>query len=310
MYHTILVPLDGSALSEAALPTASLLARKSGALLVLVRAIQPSARPEPTSDESHDHYIEDDGAYLETIARHLAQQGLAVEVGMPHTPAAKGILNEIKRRHADLVVMTTHGRSGVGRWLYGSVAEAILKQCPVPIWLIHAGGPAHLSILENKQPRLLVPLDGSPSSEAALPHATTLAHLLNGALLLLHVLTPPRLLPQSLVGQPRLNLLTPQNECDGRQYLARLAAQVTVQGVAVETIVRTGEAAEAILAETVLSQIGLIVMTSHGRSGVERLLFGSVASEVLRRSATPLVVIRPSTSLSLPTPELTTVMLI
>ena len=303
MYHTILVPLDGSALSEGALPTASLLARRSGATLVLVRALWPSARPGSALGQSHVREMEDAEAYLEAMARHLAQQGLAVEVALPQTAPVKGILAQIKARHADLVVMTTHGRSGFNRWRYGSVAEGVLRHSPVPIWLVRAWGPVLAPVLEQVHPRVLAPLDGSPMSEVALSHAAALADVLNGTLVLLHVLTPVRLPPDPLAAEVLLDALAIQDESAARQYLEGLAAHVAAEGVRVELAVRSGDAVEAILAESWASDIGLVVMATHGWTGLERLLFGSVATEILHRGACPLVVIRPSALLGRAAPE-------
>jgi nucleotide-binding universal stress UspA family protein len=242
------------------------------------------------------------------MARHLAQQDLDVEVAVPHTPPDKGILAEIDSHKVDLVVMTTHGRTGLGRWLYGSVAEAVLRHCPVPIWLVRAWAPVQPKVFEQPQPRLLVPLDGSPFGEAALSQAVALARVLDGVVVLLHVLVPPPIHADPHVAQVLMESMALDDEDAARRYLEEVAGRHASAGAPIETVVRTGNAVETILAETWAADIGLLVMATHGWTGLERMLFGSVAADVLKRSTVPLVVVRPTGLSSHPKPSQALVM--
>ena len=193
MYRTILVPLDGSAFSERALPMATTLAQTMSARLVLVRAASASVFPGADPTEAQCQAVEEAQAYLWALATGLSEQGLSVEVAVPYGDAAESILLEIGLRGADLVVMCTHGRSGLGRWIYGSVAEQVLARSPAPVLLVHPTGEAATLGPEPKQAALLVTLDGSAFAETALPHAATLAHAFGGTILLLRTVEPSML---------------------------------------------------------------------------------------------------------------------
>lgn len=294
MYSAILVPLDGSALSEGALPTAKALARKFSSRLVLVRAawFPAVAMTEPQEDQIS--LARECDAYLNGLATTLRGEGYTVDTTVPQTPAEQGILAAIQLFHAELVVMTTHGRSGLGRWVYGSVAEAVLNQSPVPVWLVRAWGAVAPTLFEKTPLRLLVPLDGSEFAEVVLPHAARLAHSMGAALVLMRAIAPLRLPADPLVAQALLEQAELENEETTAKYLADLAAPLRAEGVTVQTAVRLGAAARAILEEAWASDISLIIMATHGRTGLERVFLGSVAMDVLRRGTTPLLLIHPA----------------
>ena len=201
LYRTILVPLDGSSFSERALPTATALARATGAGLVLVRAASASVPPggirptyragrfkkktftsPPTSGapafRRHRSGRSRRQSFTWTASPTAWPNKACGRAAVPYAAAAEGILTEIDVQSADLVVMCTHGRSGLGRWIFGSVAEEVLAHSPVPVLLVRpTGTPVTLSAEPGKF-RLLVPLDGSAFAEAALPHAAKLAQAL------------------------------------------------------------------------------------------------------------------------------------
>ena len=269
MYRTILVPLDGSSFSERALPVAAALARTTGAKLVLVRAASASVRAGAHSADLQGRQIQKEelfvsadagGAgrpaaqiraieeaelYLEGIAGRLAEQGVRAEVAVPYAAAAEGILTEIDVQSADLVVMCTHGRSGLGRWIYGSVAEEVLAHSPVPVLLVRpTGAPVNLSP-EPGQSRLLVPLDGSAFAEAALPHAAALAHALGGSILLVYAVAPPVRPYNDMMAIPAgidedLDTLVEEERERAERYLASVGERLLQGGLPVETVVCKG----------------------------------------------------------------------
>ncbi len=293
-YHTILTPLDGSARSEMALPLAARLALKTQAQLVLVQAIgepDPHAA-DPVQAQFHD--IAEAKAYLDNVAKPLAAQGILVTRSVVSHDAARGILEEIGTHNADIIVMTTRGRSGPGRWLFGSVAEAVLARSPVPIWLVRADGDAAASIFDQPA-RILVPLDGSRMSEAALPIAKTLAYTLNASLTLLHVVIPSTLTTDLALSQGEPGVSGPlYGEFEAKMYLEDWVERLRIEGIHATNAVRNGSPAKEILAESEAAGAGLIVMATHGRTGVKRVIMGSVAMHVLGHGKLPLVVIRPA----------------
>lgn len=300
MYRTILVPLDGSLLGERALPIAAALARATAARLVLVRTAWTDSSPGTDPADERVRAVEQAKAYLNGVAHRLAEQAIRAEVAVPFDRPAEGIHAEIALQHADLVVMSTHGRSGLGRVVYGSVAEAVLARSPAPVLLVRAGSGSAPRLAEGAQPRLLVPLDGSVFSEAALPYAAELVRALQARIILLRATSLP-VLPD---GEPVLmapivetEQLEPERaEEEAEAYLNAVADQLTGRGVRVRvwTTVRRGPAAAAILEESRATGASLVVMATHGRTGLGRLVFGSVAGEVFRRGELPLLLIRPA----------------
>jgi len=131
----VLVPLDGSALSEAIVPVAEALARDYGAELILLRAVRLSTVPDPLEPEAKVGEAE---AYLACIAEELQARGLSrVRRSVWHVPAKpeQAIAEAAAQNHADLIAMTTHGRTGLGRLFFGSVAERVLRAATVPVLL-------------------------------------------------------------------------------------------------------------------------------------------------------------------------------
>jgi nucleotide-binding universal stress UspA family protein len=300
MYRTILVPLDGSTFSERALPIAASLQRVLGSRLVLVRAASASVIPGMDPTMAQCQAIDEAEAYLQGVADLLAEQRVEVNTAVPYGDAADAIRLEIRLQYADLVVMCTHGRSGLGRWIYGSVAESILVDGTAPILLVRPTGiPVRLTGGPG-QPRLIVPLDGSAFAETTLPHAIALAGALGAALELLHVVTP-----QTPV-YPRLVFLTPgmiedadrllrDDSARAAAYLAEIAGRLAAQaaGVDIQATVEVGAPADVILREAQIRGARLVVMATHGRTGLQRMLLGSVAHEVVHRSLLPVLLVHP-----------------
>ncbi|HEX5416314.1 MAG TPA: universal stress protein, partial [Chloroflexota bacterium] len=153
MVKEILVPLDGSKLAERALAIARDLAGALGARLTLLRVIAPNAAGEGGEAQA------DAETYLRDVAKRLG--GSEVTADVRSGDAAPVILAEVEQRGIDLIAMSTHGRSGIGRWIYGSVADEVVRHAPVPVVLV----PATSALREwptDRPPRLLVSLDFSP----------------------------------------------------------------------------------------------------------------------------------------------------
>ncbi|MFN8474017.1 MAG: universal stress protein [Anaerolineae bacterium] len=281
MYRTILVPLDGSALGEGALPTAVFLAQRMGARVLLARV---AGDDSPRAAHEAEHYL--DGV------RTRIADGAAVDLVVPHGTAARGILDAVAAHDAGLVVMTTHGRTGLRRLVFGSVAEKILAASPVPVWLVPARGTAHPPLLASTAPEILTPLDGSPLAEAALQPAVALARALGGHLVLLRVVPPP-----PIVVDPSLAQTLVPSEAETQQgaetYLQSLAPTIAAEGIPTRLVVRSGPLVQSILDEIWASGAELLVMATHGRSGLDRALLGSVAVALVHSCAIPMVLTRP-----------------
>lgn len=299
MYRRLLVPLDGSAFSERALPMAVSIARSREAQVILTRVVSVSTFPGADATDAQVQAVNEAKAYLSGIAGTLSEQGLKVEVAVPYDDPADGILLEIGLRGADLVVMCTHGRSGLGRWIYGSVAEQVLKRSPVPVLLVPPTG--EVMTLQQDRARtsgceaaaFIVPLDGSAFAEAALPHAAGLARAFGGTILLLTVMEPPMTAytyaEVSVVPATSARLYS-----EAEAYVTEMAQRLRETGLAVQAVTEEGWSPDVIARHSEKPGPGLIVMATHGRTGVARLLLGSVALQVVRRSALPILLIRPA----------------
>lgn len=290
MLKTVLVPLDGSRLAEGALPIATTLAQALHGQLLLVQAVRASGLAGSSLAELQARLTADALAYLEPLAAQLRDQGLTVHTSASPELAEDGILAEAEARDADLIVMTTHGRSGLGRWLYGSVAESVLARSPIPVLLVRAARDVAPPLAAS--PRILVPLDGSFFAEAALPPAVELARALHATLVLLRVvLAGPVRQAGRATGREAVAEPSDSSVAHAASYLAAQAEALRREGLTVVTAQRLGSPAAAILEEAATA--ALIVMSTHGRTGLPRLLAGSVALTVLRQTVTPILLVRP-----------------
>jgi nucleotide-binding universal stress UspA family protein len=297
MLRTILVPLDGSALAERALPYAAGLARTARAKLVLVRAT--AATPLPGTEPVAAGRAATLGAELEleNIADRWRHAGLTVESRAYCDAADVAILAAAREYDADLIVMSTHGRSGLSRWVYGSVAEAVLRAAPVPVLLVpalYAGAwPA------DRPLRLLVALDGSPLAEGVLGPAGELAAALDAELLLTQVVEQP--VPMLTDGAMYVPDWDEAEELvSARQYLEDAAADLRAAGRRVRTQAVAGppsvvgQAAAVLTATAEKEAVDTIAMATHGRGGLARMMMGSVATGVLHRARVPLLLLGPA----------------
>jgi len=291
MYGTILVPLDGSEFSERALPMATSLAQAMEAKVIWMRAASASVFPGVDPTDAQCEAIEDAESYLAAVATGLSEQGLTVEVAAPFGDAAESIVLEAGMRTADLVVMCTHGRSGVGRWIYGSVAEQVLAHSPAPVLLVRPTG--EMVTLTPEQAPLLVSLDGSAFAEAALPHAVALARAFGGRILLVRALEQPVISYEYAVTGILYESMEEQRR-QAESYLLGVAQRLRSDGLNVETLVWQGWPADVIVHRGLASGVRLIVMATHGRTGIARLVLGSVALEVVRHSQLPVLLVRPT----------------
>lgn len=296
MFRTILVPLDGSKLSEQALPVATSLAAATGARLLLVRAAWVPYVSDLSPQDAEIHSIEDAEDYLAAVKARLEADGLAVDTAIPFAPAGEGILIEIDLRRPDLVVMSTHGRSGISRLLFGSVAETVAARSAAPVLLVRVAR-AELPIQPIKpQPEILVPVDVSAFAETALALARELALALDGNLVLMRAVVPPPQWVDPMVVLPYPNSeAISREEADAKTYLTNLVAQLQAEGISARGIMQIGRAADTILNECKTSEADLVVMATHARTGLNRAVFGSVAMAIVHRTDRPILLVHPKT---------------
>jgi nucleotide-binding universal stress UspA family protein len=191
--------------------------------------------------------------------------------------------------------MTTHGRSGINRWLLGSVADKVLHAAANPLLLVRAKEKAEkVDVAPLKQ--VLVPLDGSALAETVIPHVAELARQLGLEIVLLRIFGVPTPVFAEDYG-PYVEELWTALEEDTGKYLNDKAAQLRAQGLTkVTTIATAGFAAEKIIDLARERADSLVAMCTHGRSGVNRWVMGSVTDRVVRHSGDPVLVVRAPSS--------------
>jgi len=295
MYRHLLVALDGSAFAESALALAVALARVAGARLTLVRSAWV---PMAGLGDTGQGQIEAVAAAEQYLASMAARHGAAVsgiDTAVPYAPAAEGILLEAQIRKPDLIVLATHGRTGLSRLVLGSVAEAVLAKTPVPLLLVPVRAADRPPSAFEAAARIVVPLDGSPLAEAALPHAAALARATGATLSLLRVVPAP----VEIVPAPGFAALVETREIEAKArheaeaYLQTVADRLRSEGVSVQTEAVVGDPADTIAGMGGDSRAGLVVMATHGRTGLVGALAGSVTLGVLSRARLPVLAVRP-----------------
>jgi nucleotide-binding universal stress UspA family protein len=304
MYRNLLVPLDGSPFSEQALPFACSIAQRSGASLHLahVHALNDPIFIEgmPVIDaDLHTLGREHERAYLAQVRDRLSSaEKLSIICANPDNAGsiAGTLADYVVANQIDLVVMTTHGRGGLARAWLGSVADALVRCSLAPLLLLRPG-KREPDVEQTAQfRRILIPLDGSALSEQILEPAVELGGMAQAEYTLLRVAEPFVLTSYAPLAQvSRLDEhLTQEGVAEARHYVERVAADLRTAGQTVYIrAVLAEQPAVAILDEARREEADLIAMTTHGRSGLTRLLLGSVADKVLRGSALPVLVQRP-----------------
>jgi nucleotide-binding universal stress UspA family protein len=296
MFRTIVVPLDDSPFAEQVLPWALSLAQRAGATLDLVRGhllyalTQPSAAWAPFDPAAEADTKQEERAYLGAVARRLAGAArVSVTTTLVDGLEAEGILRRVREGRADLVVMATHGRGPLGRFFLGSVADVLVRETSVPVLLVRPRGVAPDLLPGPAVANVLVPLDGSRLAEQVLSPAADLARALLAPCTLLRVLEPSGIATESAS-------LAAARTAAALVYLEAVADRLRGQGLPVRARVAvTAHPARAILSEARALEGTVITLATHGRSGVPRLVLGSVADQVIRTAPGPVLVYRPPT---------------
>jgi nucleotide-binding universal stress UspA family protein len=297
MLDRILIPLDGTDFAEHALPYALALAKRAGSSVALatVEVPPPMAFPDVNFLEP---LSEAETRYLESVADRVRDAGvsdISVQVLTGNAPEALEIYR--KQIGADLTIMTTHGRGPLARAWLGSVADHFVRTTAAPVLFVRPpdnAGPADLSDLPTVG-HVAVTLDGSDLSETAIDPGLALADLFEAETTLVRVVEYPHAtesvyLPDAIEA---IHEQLEQSREATQAELDRVAARLVSEGRDVGRESRAVNHAATGILEAV-GDIGadMIVMASHGRGGLGRVLLGSVADKVLRGSERPVMIVR------------------
>jgi len=292
VFKKILVPLDGSDTAEAILPFAQEVAIKSGAALLLVTAVQQTG-------------TWDVGLSLQVMEKEgqIAGEYLAEQVGkvsgkatsqVLQGDAAEAILSCAEKEGADLIAISTHGRSGIRRFLFGSVATKLLEASPVPVLFLRPKEGEDKGAPGPVVKKILVPLDGSDVALSILPTVEEFAKAMGASLTLYHAVAPLAVYPGfEAAVVPAMNTVTEELQNQAKQVLGQAAKDIRARGGEATIVVALDTAVAGILQAGDDVKADLIAIGTHGRGRLRRLTLGSVADGVVRRSADiPCLVIR------------------
>jgi nucleotide-binding universal stress UspA family protein len=263
----ILVCTDGSPESEAAF----------AAIMPVVRAYAPEVAVLYVFEDPEASFMPPAKVAKACGALRASNVNAYLELreGMP----AEEILKVAREKKVDLIAIATHGRRGVVRLIAGSVAEEVLRKTDIPLLVTRPNTVVH------EWKRIVVALDGSERSESVLPEAVRLARKLGAALEILRVAVPV-----VAAGAGEAPILLPPE--DPMPYLKGVLKGLDLRGIEARAVALEGHPSEAILRHLAESAASLLCMTTHGRSGLARILLGSVAEEILRKAPCPVLLQR------------------
>lgn len=296
MFRQILVPLDGSPLAEAVLPYVTRFSQAYEAQVTLATVIDAETMEV---SQRHQQYLSQLSErtelhareYLSGVGNRLRSKGLRAEETVLFGRPAESLVAHADTAGSDLIAMSTHGRSGLGRWISGSVADRVLHLSTVPLLVIRASDQGVPD--EVKLTTLVAPLDGSQLAESVLPYVKDLARALALEVMLLQAvqITASAYPGLDLADYPQA--LTEELEGAAASYLNGHAEQLTREGIRCQARVLWGSPASAIANFAQALPDNLVAMSTHGRSGFGRAVLGSVADRVIRGSGDAVLVVRP-----------------
>lgn len=297
MFDKILVPLDGSPLSERALAPALTLAQQPGTKLILARVPAVDGSHEPPMGRQLEVSRREIQSYFEKLrASQGGSQGdaqapdIQFTTLVPEGHVASAIVDTALAEGVDLILMSTHGYSGVTRWLLGSVTEKVLRLAPCPVLAVRTTHPIQ---------KIAITLDGSELSERAIEPGLELARRFNAGVTFLRSV-PHVAIDHSLdQSEHGLSLRAQQDLIDeaaaylvARSERSARSSAAGQSGLEIKTEVRVGPAADNIYEFVETYGTDLVVMATHGRTGLQRWVYGSVTEKVLHSVKTSLLVFR------------------
>lgn len=297
MIRQILAPLDGSPLAEGVLPHLVALCRALDSHATLLRVVASArknrARLAVSALRSRMMRAEA-GAYLREVARRLQDVGLTATVSLLEGDPASRILEYVRHEDVDLILLSSHGQSGLAEWGMSSVVQKVIMHAFAPVLLVRAFGTSSQGRLDTlRYRRIMVPVDGSQRAECALPLAEALANVHGASLLLSHVVAEPevpRRMPLRAEERRLADRLTASNREDAERYLEGLRSRLSAD---VRVHLRVGANPAVALHDLMRAEeIDLVVLSAHGYSGGMRWPYGSVALNLLFYGTAPLMMVQ------------------
>jgi nucleotide-binding universal stress UspA family protein len=299
MFDPILVPLDGSLLAECVLPHVSAIARAFNSRVMLLRGLDRNQAAEKAQlFDLLNWQINKTGAklYLEKTSARLQKSGLRVEVTIMEGLVAESIADFAQSQGMKLIILSSHGRSGLSQWGISSVTQKIIFSAPTSMLIIRAHQPTASDLDERLYTRIMVPLDGSRRAENVLPIVTVLARFHQSRIHLVHVVRAPEMARQMPLAREDVDLsnrVITRNREEAIRYLDQVRLHSALEGIDVETHLLTGDNAASALHEFADQEhIDLVALSAHGYSGNNRWPYGSMVNNFILYSKVPLIIVQ------------------
>lgn len=296
MYEHILAPLDGSTLSECALSHAVALAETLNARITVLRVAERV--PDPDISAAIDPvewrlYTAEARAYVQEVAEKVRERGVEVQAELLEGDPAERIVDYAVEQSVDLIVISTHGQSGLSGWNVSSVVQKVILKAPAPVMIVRAYICERLALTSLRYGRVLVPLDGSRRAEYVLPLATALTRDQGSVLILAHVAPrpeAPRTRPLTSDESELVERLAELNREAAAEYLEEVRSRLPPN---VEKRLLISDDAAAALHELVESDdIDLVLLCAHGYTGDSQWPYGSLALNFIVYGAVPLLIVQ------------------
>jgi nucleotide-binding universal stress UspA family protein len=290
MYDTIVVPTDGSECAQRAAEHAREVALAFDAAVHVVSVVDEAGASSVFErsgvDEERRAALREDARSAVSAAESVLGEGVEVSSSLLDGHPTEAILGFVADVDANLLVMGTHGRTGVDRYVAGSVTERVLRRADVPVLAVHADDdPTALSAYEN----VLVPTDGSDAAAAAFEHALLVAAVGDAAVHALNVVDVAALTSGPGASPP--TTLLEEFEAAGQTAVEDVAADAREAGIDAQTAVVRGSPGDAVLEYADDHHVDVIVMGTTGRTGIDRYLLGSTTERVLRHARVPVLAV-------------------
>ena len=295
MFDRILIPLDRSALAECVLPHAIALARALDSQLTLLHVLSGAAEPDrlravdPLEWQLRQAEAE---SYLQGICARLKEAGVPCEAQARAGDAAELIVGFAHENDIPLIIMASHGQSGLSGWNISSIAQKVVMRTRTSVMVVRSyeAAPADINSLQYR--RILVPLDGSARAESVLPLATVLGRMPETQVLIAHVIqrpAMPRRTPPSQEDTELADRLVERNRAEAESYLEMIRLQLS--SAAAETRLLVANQVITALRELVAEErIDLVLLSAHGYSGEIRWPHGGTAASLLAYGSSPLLI--------------------
>ncbi len=298
MFKRLLVPLDGSKLAEAILPITLYMAEKFGAEILLFHAIEQDA-PDTVHGEPHLSVAAEAEAYLEEIAARLARPNVGVtkhvHTAIVRSEIARSILDHAIEHQADLVMLCAHGHGGWRDRFVGNIAQQVISRGTTPVVCLNHEESDISS--EYVCRNILLPLDGTPHHEPALPVAVEITRAFDATLRLINVVPTRSTLSAERAGAGMLlpstmSQILELSQRESIDYLHGKLRELGAEGIKATAQVVRGEIAAEILDAAKRTNADLVVLATHGRSSMDAFWSGSVTPKVLAQSQAPVLLVR------------------